>query len=92
MYVNSPFGVVLGHNGNLTNAEQLKRELFRQDNAHRALAGAGHADEADRFVVRVGGHHGRGVGGFRALCPRCRRSPSAGARATVRAFQQCPEE
>lgn len=33
-YVNSPFGIVLAHNGNLTNAEELQDELFNDDLRH----------------------------------------------------------
>ena len=33
-YVNSPYGIVLGHNGNLTNSDDLKRALFRDDLRH----------------------------------------------------------
>jgi amidophosphoribosyltransferase len=33
-YVNSPFGIVLGHNGNLTNTEALRQELFMDDLRH----------------------------------------------------------
>ncbi len=33
-YVNSPFGITLAHNGNLTNGEALKQELFNVDARH----------------------------------------------------------
>lgn len=33
-YVNSPYGITLAHNGNLTNAEALKEEIFVQDQRH----------------------------------------------------------
>jgi amidophosphoribosyltransferase len=33
-YVNAPFGISLVHNGNLTNAEKMKDEMFRNDRRH----------------------------------------------------------
>jgi amidophosphoribosyltransferase len=34
MYVNSPCGIALGHNGNLINCEALSHELFTEDRRH----------------------------------------------------------
>src|SRR6476661_7162119 len=33
-YVNAPFGIALAHNGNLTNAQKLKVELYTSDHRH----------------------------------------------------------
>ena len=34
LYVNSPHGIVLAHNGNLTNADTLAKELYQTDRRH----------------------------------------------------------
>ncbi|MDO4251151.1 MAG: class II glutamine amidotransferase, partial [Moraxella sp.] len=34
LYVNSPYGVALAHNGNLTNADILAKQLYEEDRRH----------------------------------------------------------
>ncbi|TQV65025.1 MAG: amidophosphoribosyltransferase [Halothiobacillaceae bacterium] len=33
-YVNAPYGIALGHNGNLTNADELRKIVYQQDLRH----------------------------------------------------------
>lgn len=83
MYVNSPFGITLGHNGNLTNSERLSAELFAEDRRHintesdsevllNCLAhelGAHVTDGAspDALFAAVDGVHRRCQGGYAAV-------------------------
>lgn len=80
MYVNSPFGVCLAHNGNLTNTEELNEDLFRTDRrhintnsdsevllnvfAHELQQVSGLRSTPDEIFSAVGRVHKRAVGAY----------------------------
>jgi amidophosphoribosyltransferase len=83
MYVNSPYGITLAHNGNLTNSEQLKEEVYRDDLrhvntdsdsevllnvfAHELQRIGAHHPEPDHVFEALRGLHRRCRGAFAAV-------------------------
>jgi amidophosphoribosyltransferase len=79
-YVNSPYGIALGHNGNLINTDTLRRELFEQDRrhintgsdsevllnifAHELAARDGARPQVEDVFAAIGRVHERCVGGY----------------------------
>jgi len=58
-YVNSPYGITLAHNGNLTNAARLKQELFEDDLRHI------NTDSDSEVLLNVFAHELQSFGKFR---------------------------
>ena len=83
IYVNSPYGVLLVHNGNLINARELTDRLFREDRRHlntdsdseallnvfasELAAGNGNAPSPEGIFDAVAGVHRRCLGAYSAL-------------------------
>jgi len=81
-YVNSPYGLALAHNGNLTNSDQLKQELYTTDLRHintssdsevllnvfaHELGKQGHHLKAEDIFDAVRRVHRRCRGGYAAV-------------------------
>ncbi len=83
MYVNSPYGITLAHNGNLTNTAQLKTDLFSEDLrhvntdsdseillnvfAHELHRSGVHQPRPEQVFDAVRGVHRRCIGGYAAV-------------------------
>jgi amidophosphoribosyltransferase len=82
-YVNSPYGIALGHNGNLTNTDAIRAQLFEEDRRHintssdsevllnvfaHELAIQDRMQLSPEHVFKaVGGVHARCKGGYAAV-------------------------
>ena len=83
LYVNSPFGITLAHNGNLTNQDELAEDLFRADRrhintfsdseillnvfAHELQSHAGYKVQPDYVFRAIEGVHKRCRGAYAAV-------------------------
>jgi amidophosphoribosyltransferase len=79
-YVNSPYGIALGHNGNLVNTDSLRREMYEGDRrhintdsdsevllnilAHELQIQERHHLTPDHLFKAVAGVHARARGGY----------------------------
>jgi amidophosphoribosyltransferase len=82
-YVNSPYGIALAHNGNLVNADALRREMYEDDRrhintesdseillnvlAHELQIQERHALTPDHIFKAVAGVHARARGGYAVI-------------------------
>ena len=83
-YVNSPYGISLAHNGNLTNSEELSQKIFERDLRHlntdsdsevllnvlaHELRKSGKVDlEPEDIFQAISGLHGKCRGAYACIC------------------------